>query len=102
MANKYNVTRTIITKKVTCLCIELATAEPFNKTFTYSGNTDDKGKVLKTLRKTEENDEFSIASIVDIQEVSALFGMTEADFITHAVMLNPETRKPYEAETEEE
>ena len=98
MANKFNVTRTITTNIVNCLCINLATAEPYNQDFTYDGSTDDKQKVLKNLRKKNENDEFSIASIVDIRQSSELYGMTEDDFIKYAVILNPETRKPYDDE----
>lgn len=96
MANKFNVTRTITTNIVNCLCINLETAEPYNQDFTYDGSIEDKQKVLKNLRKKNENDEFSIASIVDIRQSSELYGMTEDDFIKYAVILNPETRKPYD------
>lgn len=96
MANKYNVTRTITTHIINCLCINLATAEPYNQNFTYDGPTDDKQKVLKNLRKKNENEEISIASIVDIRESSELYGMTEDDFIKYAVILNPKTRNPYD------
>lgn len=96
MANKFNVTRTITTNIVNCLCINLESAEPYNQDFTYGGSIEDKQKVLKNLRKKNENDEFSIASIVDIRQSSELYGMTEDDFIKYAVILNPETRKPYD------
>jgi len=95
MANKYNVTRTISTNMVNCLCIDLSTAEPFNKDFAFDGNVEDKQKVLKSLRKKYENDEFSIASIVDVRQTSELYGMTEDDFIKYATILDPKTRKPY-------
>lgn len=102
MAFKYNVTRTISTNMVNCLCINLSTAEPFNKDFAYDGNAEDKQKTLKTLRRKYENDEFSIASIVDVRQSSELYGMTEDDFIKYATILDPKTRKPYgETESEE-
>ncbi len=95
MANKYNVTRTIITTNVIALTINPETMETVTKVFVYDGiEKEDKTKILKYLRKRNETETCSLVSIVKIETTEHLYGMTEEDFIKYSKVLNPVTRKP--------
>ena len=95
MANKYNVTRTIITTTVTALTINPETMETDTKVFVYDGiEKEDKTKILKHLRKRNETETCSLVSIVKVETTEQLYGMTEEDFIKYSKVLNPVTRKP--------
>lgn len=95
MANKYNVTRTIVTTNVTAMVINPENMETATKVFTYDGiDKEDKTKILKYLRKRNETETCSLVSIVKIETIEQLYGMTEEDFIKYSKVLNPVTRKP--------
>jgi len=95
MANKYNVTRTIVTTNVTAMVINPETMETATKVFVYDGiEKEDKTKILKYLRKRNETETCSLVSIVKIETTEQLYGMTEEDFIKYSKVLNPVTRKP--------
>ena len=95
MANKYNVTRTIVTTNVTAMVINPETMETGTKVFVYDGiEKEDKVKILKYLRKRNETETCSLVSIVKIETTEQLYGMTEEDFIKYSKVLNPVTRKP--------
>lgn len=101
MARKPMVTRTIVTTKVNVLCLDINSAEPFNKVVTLPRTYKDEKKLLKTVEELVNTDEVKAVHIVDKEEVETLYGMTEQDFITNATILDPVTRKELEAETEE-
>lgn len=101
MARKPMVTRTIVTTKVNVLCLDINSAEPFNKVVTLPRTYKDEKKLLKKVEEVVNNDEVKAVHIVDKEEVETLYGMTEQDFITNAVILDPTTRKELETETEE-
>ena len=101
MARKPMVTRTIITTKVNVLCLNVQDAEPFNKVVTFPRTYKDEKKLLKKVEEVVNTDEVKAVHVVDKEEVETLYGMTEQDFITNAIVLNPATRKEIEAETEE-
>ena len=95
------VTRTIVTTKVNVLCLDINSAEPFNKVVTLPRTYKDEKKLLKKVEEVVNTDEVKAVHIVDKEELETLYGMTEQDFITNATILDPTTRKEIEAETEE-
>ena len=101
MARKPMVTRTIVTTKVNVLCLDIQSAEPFNKVVTLPRTYKDEKKLLKKVEEVVNTDEVKAVHVVDKEEVETLYGMTEQDFITNATILNPVTRKELETETEE-
>ena len=96
MARKPMVTRTIITTKVSAMCVNLKTAEVFNKDVTLPRTYKDEKKLLKAVESVVNNDEFKAVQIVDSSEVETLYGMTEQHFIDNASVLDPKTRKELE------
>lgn len=101
MARKPMVTRTIVTTKVNVLCLDINSAEPFNKVVTLPRTYKDEKKLLKKVEEVVNTDEVKAVHIVDKEEVETLYGMTEQDFITNSTILDPATRKEIEAENEE-
>ena len=101
MARKPMVTRTIVTTKVNVLCLDIQSAEPFNKVVTLPRTYKDEKKLLKKVEEVVNTDDVKAVHVVDKEEVETLYGMTEQDFITNATILDPVTRKELETETEE-
>ena len=99
MARKPMVTRTIVITKVNVLCLDIQSAEPFNKVVTLPRTYKDEKKLLKKVEEVVNTDDIKAVHIVDKEEVETLYGMTEQDFITNATILDPATRKEIEAET---
>ena len=98
MARKPMVTRTIVTTKVNVLCLDIQSAEPFNKVVTLPRTYKDEKKLLKKVEDVVNTDDVKVVHIVDKEEVETLYGMTEQDFITNATILDPATRKELETE----
>ena len=101
MARKPMVTRTIITTRVNVLCLDVTSAEPFNKVVFLPRTYKDEKALMKKVQEVVDTDEVKAVHIVDKEEVETLYGMTEQDFITNAVILDPATRKEFEADVEE-
>ena len=93
MARKYPFTRTIITQNVTALIFDKETAEASNITITIPTPINDKAKLEKVVAKLVNKDNIKFIEIVDIEEKTSLYGITLEDFMAHAVLLDPETRK---------
>lgn len=91
------VTRTITSTKVQVLCADTTKAELFNKSVVVPRTFEDDEKLLKTLHKIIDNETEVVVSIVGKDEQTALYGMSEEDFVKNAVLLDNETRKPIEA-----
>lgn len=96
MARKPMVTRTIVTTKVNVLCLDIQSAEPFNKEVTLPRTYKDEKKLLKKVEEVVNTDDVKAVNIVDKTEVKTLYGMTEQDFIDNATILEPATRKEAE------
>ena len=90
------VTRTIITTKVNVLCLDIQSAEPFNKVVTLPRTYKDDKKLLKKVEEVVNTDDVKAVHIVDKKEIETLYGMSEQDFIDHATILDPATRKEAE------
>ena len=103
MARKPMVTRTIVTTKVNVLCLDIKSAEPFNKVVTLPRTYKDEKKLLKKVEEVVNTDEVKAVHVVGKEEVETLYGMSEQDFINNAVVLDKETRRPIgETGTDEE
>ena len=103
MARKPMVTRTIVTTKVNVLCLDIKSAEPFNKVVTLPRTYKDEKQLLKKVEEIVNTDEVKAVHVVGKEEVETLYGMSEQDFINKAVVLDSETRRPIaEADTDEE
>lgn len=92
---RYSITRTIEKTCVTCLCFDKTTAEPYNTTVVLGRRVNDSNAIEKAVRKIVEAD--SNVKLIDICEVNydtVLYGISEQDFLAHAVALDPKTRKP--------
>lgn len=100
MARKPMVTRTIIITKVNVLCLDLQSAEPFNKVVTLPRTYKDDKKLLKKVEEVVNTDAVKPVHIVDKEEIETLYGMSEQNFIDHATILDPATRKEAKAEEE--
>lgn len=98
MARERMVTRTVLTTEVTALCINIETAEPFNKEVTLSGTFKDKKALEKAAKKVIETETVKCVSIVDFNEKETLYGMTEQRFIELAKILPPRDAKTQDAQ----
>ena len=101
MARKPMVTRTITTTKANVLCMDIQTAEPFNKVVTLPRTYKDDKTLMKKVQEVVETDTVKAVHVVDKEEVETLYGMTEQEFIQKAVVLDTETRRPEAEEAEE-
>ena len=102
MARKPMVTRTITTTKANVLCMDIKSAEPFNKVITLPRTYKDDKTLMKRVKELVETDNIKAVHIVDKEEVETLYGMAEQEFIEKSVVLDPETRKALESDTEPE
>ena len=86
MAKPSMITRTVVGTKATVLCLNTETAEPFNDSVIISGKADAKA-ALKAVKKILDTDTVSVCKVVDLEAVEKRYGMSEQDFIAHAVEL---------------
>lgn len=101
MARVPMVTRTIQSTEVVVLCLNIKTAEPFNKVVTLP-RTYKEEKLLKAVQAQHDNADEKCVAVVSSKVVEKVYGMLETDFIAHATELDPETRKVLEAEETKE
>lgn len=92
------VTRTIITTQCNVLCLNLETAEPFNKEVTLPRTYSDEKKLFKMVQQIIDSDTEKAVHIVDTMTIETLYGMTEADFIANADVLPPRGTKVTETD----
>ena len=89
MARERMVTRTVIATQVIALCLNIETAEPFNKDVTLSGTFKDKQAIEKAAKKVIDNDTEKCVTVVEYHETETLYGMSEQKFIELAKVLPP-------------
>lgn len=87
MARKVMVTRTIKSIDVTALCIDLIKTEPCNRTVTLGNRFKNEKDMAKKLSEMLDTDDFKFVKIVHTAEHETLYGMTEEDFIAHAIVI---------------
>lgn len=93
MARKPMVTRTITATKITALCLNIETGEPFNKEVTISGTFKDEKAMMKAAEKLLNTETEKAVHIVSSEEIETLYGMTEQEFIQKAKVLPPRPKK---------
>ena len=93
MAREPMVTRTITATKITALCLNIETAEPFNKEVTISGTFKDEKSMMKAAEKLLNTETEKAVHIVSSEEIETLYGMTEQEFIQKAKVLPPRPKK---------
>lgn len=93
MARVPMVTRTIVATKITALCLNIETGEPFNETVTVSGTFKDEKSMLKAAEKLINTETERAVHIVFSEEIETLYGMTEQEFIQRAQVLPPRGKK---------
>ena len=93
MAREPMVTRTITATKITALCLNIETAEPFNKEVTISGIFKDEKSMMKAAEKLLNTETEKAVHIVSSEEIETLYGMTEQEFIQKAKVLPPRPKK---------
>ena len=81
------VTRTITATKVNALCLNITTAEPFNKDIVLSGSYKDAKSLEKAVKTVIDTEEVKAVSIVSKEETETLYGMAEQKFIENAIVL---------------
>ena len=99
MANVRMVTRTVKTTIIVGMTVDVTEGKVYSVEYTLSGTFSDEAEALKAFQKAYDTETLKIVAIQSICENETLYGMTEAYFIEHAVILPP--RKVYETETEE-
>lgn len=93
MARERMVTRTVVATEVTALCLNIETAEPFNKTVILSGTFKDKQAIEKAAKKAIDTDLEKCVTVVEYTEKETLYGMPEQQFIELAKVLPPRGSK---------
>ena len=83
------ITRTVKTRRVTVLCLNTETGEPFNETVilpkVYRAKDD-----LTRCKAILDSDTVTCCKVVDTEETATKYGMTEAAFIEVAEVLQDE------------
>lgn len=87
MARKRMITRTIKSRTVTVLGIDIETAEPSNKEVTYTPIIDNPAKELAKVKSLVETDTYKVATIVSRTDAEQILGMTEQFFLEHAELV---------------
>lgn len=92
---RYPITRTIEKMKVVALLFDKTSAEAYNETVVLARKLTDAKAIEKAVRKlVETDDNIKLVDIVDVSTETACYGITEQDFLAHAVQLDPRTRNP--------
>lgn len=93
MARERMITRTVVATEVNALCLNIETAEPFNKTVILSGTFKDKQAIEKVAKKAIDTDLEKCVAVVEYTEKETLYGMPEQQFIELAKVLPPRDSK---------
>lgn len=87
MARVPMITRTIQTTVCDVLCLNLETAEPFNKQVTLPRNYKDEKSMLKMAKSVLDTDTEKVVHIVNSHVEETRYGMSEQEFIEHAQIM---------------
>lgn len=102
MARKPMVTRTLQSTTVTALCMDIASAEPCNRTLTIPRTYKSEKDIMKVVKPILETDAIRVVAIVDTAVNEALYGMTEQEFLEYAHLMPPRSTADEEITTPEE
>lgn len=92
MARKPMVTRKIKFTSVNVLCLNIETAEPFNRVVKLPGHYNNEVKLRKVIDEKINTDTEKTVHIVDVTPETKLYGMTEEDFLSYAKPLTDDRK----------
>ena len=92
MARKPMVTRKIKFTTVNVLCLNVETAEPFNRVVKLPGHYNNEVKLRKVIDEKINTDTEKTVHIVDVTQETKLYGMTEEEFLSHAKPLTDDRK----------
>lgn len=92
MARKPMVTRKIKFTTVNVLCLNIETAEPFNRVVKLPGHYNNEVKLRKVIDEKINSDTEKTVHIVDVTQETKLYGMTEEDFMSYAKPLSDDRK----------
>lgn len=96
MARAPMVTRELIGTEVNVLVVDTVNAETNYRDFLIPGKYKTTEHLLEAIKKVHETDTYKIVKVIHSKEVHKLYGMPCAQFYSHAIELDLETRKPIE------
>lgn len=86
------VTRKIKFTTVNVLCLNIETAEPFNRVVKLPGHYNNEVKLRNVIDEKINTDTEKTVHIVDVTQETKLYGMTEEDFLSHAKPLTDDRK----------
>lgn len=89
MARVPMITRTIQTTLCDVLCLNVETAEPFNKQISLPRTYKDENSMLKQAKSVLDTDTEKVVQIVNSKVEETRYGMSEQEFIKHAQVMPP-------------
>ena len=104
MARIKMVTRTIEATKAEVKVVSISSDEITTISTNVSGIFTDTADptLLKFVKKQTETEDLKVLKVIALTDASELYGMTEAEFMAKAKVLDKETRKVLESETSTE
>lgn len=84
MARKRMVTRTIVSTIVTVKCADLVGNTVYKDAVNLSGTFKNTEGALKAAKKLMDSDSQKVLKVLDMQEQTQLYGMTEEEFMANA------------------
>ena len=88
MARVPQVTRTIKTTRALVKAVDVENDKMVNLEFVLPRTYKDDNAVLKAVAKVHDNDNLKIVKVMSKEVEEALYGMTEAEFISTAHIIN--------------
>lgn len=87
MARIAKITRTITVKTATVKGLNTTTGEAEERTFSIPASVKTYGDMIKHINKVIKPEDFCPAMVTNTVEKSALYAMSESDFIAHAELV---------------
>lgn len=102
MARIPMVTRTIQSTTATVLTVDVSTQKTEQATFVLPRTYESNDKALKVAKKMYETDTLKVVAILNLEVTEQLYGMTEAEFVELARVMDSRTATADTAEQESE
>lgn len=97
MTERY-ITRTISATKVTFACFDRKKGEGFEWERTFGGEVKDFEKLLRSVRREWETEDFKIVYPVKSEVIQQKYRMTETEFIAHAEAVESDNEEEKEGD----
>lgn len=78
------ITRTLTITHATCLCLEPATGNTFEKVFDMLGTYKDERTLLKSIKKTKDSEDMVVVLLLSTETGRYQCLMTEDEFVRNA------------------